>query len=87
MLKSYIGIAGPNGLEALRLEDDKTAHALSRRVASAGDSQSVCLWAVLSDQEAREACRQIRRGDTLAALSTLDRSAACVGRVLPPEAH
>jgi DNA-binding response OmpR family regulator len=87
MLKAYIGIAGPNGLEALRPEDDCSAHALARRVAAGRDPRSVCLWAVLPDRDAHEACRQIRRGDTIAALSTLDRSAERVGRVLPPEAH
>ena len=87
MLKAYVGIAGPNGLEAFRPEDDRTAHAFARRVAAGRDPRSVCVWAVLSDRDAREACRHIRRGDMLAALATLDRSAACVGRVLPPEAH
>ncbi|MFO0808992.1 MAG: hypothetical protein U0746_10240 [Gemmataceae bacterium] len=87
MLKAYIGIAGPNGLEVLRPEDDRTAHAFARRVATGRDPRSVCLWAVLPDRDAWEACRLIRRGDTLAALTTLDRSAERVGRVLPPEAH
>jgi hypothetical protein len=87
MLTSYVGIAGPNGLEDFRPEDDRTAFALARRVAEAGASRTVCLWAVLPVDDAREACRQIRRGDTVAALTTLDRSAECVGRVLPPEAH
>ena len=87
MLKAYVGIAGPNGLEAFLPEDDHTAHAFALRVAAGRDPRNVCLWAVLSDRDAREACRQLRRGDTLAALSTLDRSAECVGRVLPPEAH
>jgi hypothetical protein len=87
MLASYIGIAGPNGLEDFRPEDDEAAFALARRVAEAGASRTVCLWAVLPVDDAREACRQIRRGDPVAALTTLDRSAACVGRVLPPEAH
>jgi hypothetical protein len=85
MLKAYIGIAGPHGLEAFRPEDDRTAQAFARRIATGRDSRSVCLWAVLPDTAAREACRQIRRGEMLAALFTLDRSAACVGRVLPPD--
>lgn len=87
MLKAYVGIVGPRGLHAFQPEDDRTAHELARRVAAAKDPRSICFWAVLSERDAREACRLIRRGDTLAALTTLDRSAACVGRVLPPEAH
>jgi hypothetical protein len=75
------------GLHAFQPEDDRTAHELARRVAAGRDPRNVCFWAVLSERDAREACRQIRRGDTLAALSTLDRSAECVGRVLLPEAH
>jgi DNA repair protein RadC len=87
MLKSYIGIAGPNGLEDFRPEDDKTAFALARRVAEAGASRTVSLRAVLPAEDAREACRQIRRGHPVAALTTLDRSAERVGRVLLPEAR
>jgi hypothetical protein len=87
MRKAYVGILGPRGLEAFHPEDDFTAHAFARRVAAGQDPRSVCLWAVLPDDAARTACRQIRCGDTLAALSTLDSSAECVGRVLPPEAH
>ena len=87
MRKAYVGIAGPKGLEALCPEDECTAHALARRVAAGRAPRSVCLWAVLPDDAARMACQQIRRGETLAALTTLDRAAECVGRVVPPEAH
>jgi len=85
MTQSYIGIAGPKGLHALQLEDENTALTLARRVARAKDSRTVCFWAVLSDRDAREAFEQIRRGELFAALTTLDRMASCVGRVLPPD--
>jgi hypothetical protein len=87
MRKAYVGIIGPRGLEVFHPEDDCTADALARRVAAGQDPRSVCLWAVLPDDAARTACRQISRGETLAPLATIDRTAECVGRVLPPEAH
>ncbi len=87
MRKAYVGIVGPRGLEAFHPEDDRTAQAFARRVAAGQDPRSFCLWAVLPDDAARIACRQLRRGETLAALFTLDRSAERVGRLLPPEAH
>jgi hypothetical protein len=87
MRKAYVGIAGPKGLQAFCPEDDRTTQAFARRVADARDSRNICLWAVLPDRDAREACRQIRRGETLSALTTLDRAAECVGRVVLPEAH
>jgi hypothetical protein len=87
MLKAYVGIAGPRGLESLLPEAEDASTSPAPRDPSGRSATSIRLWAVLPDDDAREVCRQIRSGDTLAALDTLDRSAACLGPILPRDVH
>jgi hypothetical protein len=82
MLKSYVGIASPSGLEAFLPERRRTVRALVERVRR---RQAVCYWAVLPDTAAAEVERHLERGDRKSALFLLDRAATQAGPILPSD--
>lgn len=82
MLKSYVGLATPLGLEALLPEHELAVRALARR---AKCSRSVCCWAVLPDDDACEIDRRLAAGEGIAALRLLEAAARSVGRIVTDE--
>lgn len=78
MLKSYIGLATPRGLESLVPEHAPAAQALAAR---ARTRQSVCCWAVLPDSDAAEIGYRLAAGEATAALALLEAAAQSVGRI------
>lgn len=83
MLKSYLALATPSGLQSFVPEH---THATQALVARAARGRSVCCWAVLPDDDAAEIADCIDAGETAAALALLEAAACSVGRVLP-DAH
>jgi hypothetical protein len=82
MLKSYVGIASPSGLETFLPERGRTVRALVER---ARRRQAVCYWAVLPDTAAAEVERHLEHGDRESALLLLDRVATQAGPILPSD--
>ena len=80
MLKSYVSLASARGLEAFAPEHDLAIQALSAR---ARKMRSVCYWAVLPDQAAREIDDRLAAGESRAALALLEATAREFGPILP----
>jgi hypothetical protein len=81
MRKSYVGIAGREGLETFLLELEGDAEARAT-VARRRPSQ-ISYWAVLQDAAAAEVKHLLAQGDRRGALVALDRSADELGRLVP----
>jgi hypothetical protein len=81
MRKSYVGVAGEDGLDTFLPEKEGDAEALvggARR-----DMPKVCYWAVLQDTAAAKVHHLLAQGDRRGALVALDRSAEELGRLVP----
>lgn len=86
MLKSYVGIAGPDGLELFESENDHVLRFLLRRAYRSKLTRTVGFWAVM-DEAIGEAVRSLllcgRRFDALLIIQTL---AAETGAFCPEDA-
>jgi hypothetical protein len=82
MLKSYVGLASPNGLEALYPEHALAVETLAAR---AKRGRSVCCWAVLPDDDACEIDHCLASGEQASALALLEAAAREVGQILPSD--
>jgi len=82
MLKSYVGLASPCGLEDFVPEHDLSVSVL---VARARRGRSVCCWAVLPDDEALEVGQRLAAGEPAAALAHLEATAQEVGQIFPSD--
>lgn len=83
MLKSYIGIATRNGLQAFLPEREHVVSEFVRSAYSEPGRCALCCWAVIPETDALEVARQMDEGDYYAALLTLDRAATALGPILP----
>jgi len=83
MLKSYVGLATPNGLEVLLPESQLVVDALTER---ARPKRAVCCWAVLDGDDASEIDERLAAGEHAAALAMLVATAHGAGSILPNEA-
>jgi hypothetical protein len=83
MLKSFVGIATPLGLEVFVPEHEHVVRFLTRRVCREALRRAVCYWVVLSEDAALEVQRQMELGEPYAALVLLDQAATEVGPILP----
>jgi hypothetical protein len=82
MLKSYVGLASARGLEAFAPEHRLAVQALAAR---ARKVPSVCCWAVLPDDDAREIDDRLAAGEAEAALALLEATAREVGPIFPSD--
>ena len=82
MLKSYVGLASARGLEAFAPEHHLSVESLAARARKA---RSVCCWAVLPDDDAREIGDRLAAGESIAALVLLEAAAREVGQILPSD--
>jgi hypothetical protein len=82
MLKSYVGLASARGLEAFAPEHQLAVESLAARARA---SRSVCCWAVLPDDGAREIDDRLAAGEAVAALALLETAAREVGQILPSD--
>ncbi len=83
MLKSYVGIATRNGLQAFLPEREHVVRELVRSAYRDPGRCALCCWAVIPETAALEVARQMDEGDHYAALLTLDRAATALGPILP----
>src|SRR5262249_36090750 len=82
MLKSYVGLASTRGLEAFVPEHHLAVQALAAR---ARKVRSVCCWAVLPDDDAREIDDRLAAGAAGAALALREATAREFGPILPSD--
>lgn len=83
MNDSYVGVISERGLESLIPERGHVTEFLTRRIYRTRGGNAVCYWAVLSDNQADQVCRQLScglYGDALRALHSL---ASDLGTILP----
>jgi hypothetical protein len=83
MKRSYLGLATPNGLEALYQENDHVVRFLHRRIYRPRALAAICYWAVLEDRFARLIEFQISIGEFAQAWYTLQYCAIDAGVSLP----
>lgn len=83
MLKSYVGMASRRGLLALAPESEPLVRHLIERAAQATRGAAVCLWAVMSAEEADRVTAQLDSGDFGPALVTLNQEAVQLGPIYP----
>jgi hypothetical protein len=83
MLSAYVGIAHQDGLEVFVPEHEHVVRFLARRVRREALRRTICYWAVLPDDAARETGRLLEIGEPYAALITLVSAARDFGPILP----
>ncbi len=79
MLRSFVGIATQNGLEALLPEHTQALRLLQTRARRYPIRRQLCFWAVLPETVARQVQQHLEAGESVAALVTLDRNAMHLG--------
>ena len=85
MLKSYVGIANPHGLECFLPEHDHVVRFLTLRALRHRRRRSVCFWAVVNEEVAHHVERELAEGYRADALFALGALATELGLILPEE--
>jgi len=85
MNDSYVGVISQRGLESLIPERGHVTEFLTRRIYRTRGGNAVCYWAVLSENQANQVCRQLSCGRNADALSALQSLAIDLGTILPPD--
>ncbi len=83
MLQAYVGMASRNGLITLMPESRPLVRQLVDRAARATRDAAVCVWAVLSADEAMRIQDQVASGEYGSALVALNQRAHQVGSIWP----
>lgn len=71
MLKSYVGLAEPNGLKTLFRESERTRQVLLNLALRQASRRVVCFWAVAQEEVAAQVQAEIELGFAAEALKDL----------------
>ena len=85
MLQAYVGMASRSGLTALVPESEPLVRQLVEMASRATREAAVCVWAVMSDEEADRIRSQLESGEFGPALVTLNQGALHFGPIWPEQ--
>ncbi len=83
MMKSYVGIVSPLGIERFYPEDPATVRFLWRRVQRQKNGRVACVWAVLASEAAELIQMELALGWKREALDHLQQHARDYGFIVP----